>query len=175
MRGAGDWEQLQRTAERWRWWDRNNVTATLYLAEAVCASGEYEWSVELLSGLPDEDPITPTALLESSRILFEKLNRPLEGAERLERAVRIKPQFAEARRRLIFFYAFTLQRRKMVVHVREAIACDGDSPETYVYLMLQDSLTFGNGYDQNTKWCQGNPEEELFLVARAIHRIRAGP
>jgi tetratricopeptide (TPR) repeat protein len=60
----------------------------------------------------------------------------------------------------------------MVAHARAAIACDADMPETYAYLMLQDSLSFGNAYDENTKWHKGDPNEELFLVARAIHRIR---
>lgn len=172
-RAAEDWERLQGLGQRWRWWDRDNVTATLYLAEAACGSGQYEWSVELLSGLPDGDPITPSALLECSSILFERLNRPIEGAEKLERAVKLNPRLVEGWHRLIFFYAFTLQRQKMAAHARAAIACDADMPETYAYLMLEDSLSFGNAYDENTKWSRANPNEELFLVARAIHRIRA--
>lgn len=103
---------------------------------------------------------------------FDELNRPLDGAESLERAVRLAPALVEARRRLIYFYAFTLQRRKMLDHIYESLRLHCDVPEMYVYLMLQDSPPFANAYDENTRWHLGNKNEELFIVARAIYRIR---
>lgn len=171
-RGTRDWDRLEQCAQNWLWWDPANTNATIYLAEAAAETGQYERAVGLLSALPDRDPITPAALLQCSTILFDQLNRPIEGAERLERAVRLDPRAVEPRRRLIFFYAFTLQRRKMAAHARTAIAYGCEAPDAYAYLMLRDSLSFANAYDQNTKWFRGDREQELFLVARAIYRIR---
>jgi tetratricopeptide (TPR) repeat protein len=168
---AKDWQRLEQSAERWRGWEPGKAAPLVYLAEAARKTGRNERAAELLGQSPDSDKLTPSALLDRSTILFGPLNRPIEGAEALERAVKLDPKLAEARRRLIFFYAFTLQRPKMVRHCYEAIRHDCDLPETYVYLMLQDSLSFANAYDVNTKWFQGDPDEELFLVARAVYRV----
>ncbi len=170
---AEDWEQLERVAERWHFWDRNAAAPLIYMAEAANRTERYERAVELLQELPDDDPMTAAALLVRSDILFGPLNRAVEAAETLERAISLDPGLVEARRRLLYFYAYTLQRRKMVDLAYDTIENEADLPETYVYLMLQDSLGFSNAYDENTRWFRGDRENELFLVARAMHRIRS--
>lgn len=169
---AENWKEVQDLAVRWKWWSGARAEPLIFEAQAACKLGNYDQAVQALNHLPDDDPLTPNGLLDQSNILFNTLNRPIEGAEALERAVMLNPQFTEARRRLIYYYAFTLQRRKVIDHAYEAIQHDCDLPETYVYLMAQDWLTFANAYEQNTAWFQDNPDEELFLVARAINRIR---
>ncbi|MHB8970894.1 MAG: tetratricopeptide repeat protein [Pirellulaceae bacterium] len=166
-----DWQLLDDLAARWRWWDPFKAAPLIYLAESAYQKGALERAIYLLDLLPDDDPLTPPALVEQSSILFGPLNRPIRAAEVLERAVRLDPRNAEARRRLIFFYAFTLQRRKMADHVYAAIRNDCDSPEVYVYLVARDWLSFSNAYSQNTNWVLGNPNEELFLVSQAIYRV----
>ncbi|MBP87242.1 MAG: hypothetical protein CMJ64_11060 [Planctomycetaceae bacterium] len=32
-------------------------------------------------------------------------------------------------------------------------------------------MSFANAHDENTRWLEGDPDEEVFLVARAIYRI----
>jgi tetratricopeptide (TPR) repeat protein len=168
---AQDWEQLEADAKRWRRWAPWKAAPLIYLAEAAYQKGALEHAVHLLDQLPDGDPLTPAAILEQSSILFGSLNRPIRGAEVLERAVRLNPKLVEAHRRLIFFYAFSLQRRKMVDQIYEAIQYDCDVPEVYVYLVAQDWLSFSNAYTETTRWALDNPDEELFLVARAIYRV----
>ncbi len=170
-RRAGDWGRLEHLAQRWHWWERGAALPLVYLAEAAHEAGRDDQAADLLGQLPDRDPRTPAALIERSTLLFEALNRPLEGAETLERALDLDPTLVLARQRLIYFYAFTLQRKKMVDHCHEAMHYDSDLPETYVYLVGQDWLSFANAYDANTKWVRSSPDEELFLVARAIYRI----
>jgi tetratricopeptide (TPR) repeat protein len=170
---AEDWEGLELAAARWQRWDPYAADPLLYLAEVANQRQQYERAVELLDRLPDSDPVTPLALLERSAMQFGPLNRPLDGALTLERVLRLDPGSVEARRRLIFFYAFTLQRRKMAEHCYQAIVGDSDLPETYVYLVLQDGLSFANAYEENTRWFRGDREQELFFVARALYRIRA--
>ena len=170
-RRAKDWERLEELAERWHWWQRGKAAPLIYLAEAANETKRFERAAEVLERLPDADPMTPLALVERSSILFGPLNRPIEGAASLERAIKLNPKLIEARRRLIYFYAYTLQRRKMVQLAYDTIEHDCDLPETYVYLMLQDALSFSDAYDVNTRWFLGNRDEELFMVARAIYRI----
>ncbi len=167
-----DVERLEAAAGRWRFWDRSKAAPLIFLAEAANRRQQYDQAVEWLDLLPDGDPMTPAALVERSAMLFEALNRPVEGAVTLERALKLESRITEAWRRLIYFYAYTLQRRRMVECIYAAIDNDCDMPESYVYLLLNDNLSFGNGYDQNTKWFRGAPDEELFLVARALYRIR---
>lgn len=167
----GDWLGLERAASQLRKLQSQSALPLIFLAEAAQEQGRLEEAAAFLGQLPDGDPLTPPALLELSAIQFEALNRPLEAAAVLERTVRLDPRQCEARRRLIYFYAFSLQRRKMVEHARAAIESGCDAPETYVYLMGQDWLSFANAFDENSRWLAGNPDEELFLVARAMYRI----
>jgi tetratricopeptide (TPR) repeat protein len=166
-----DWELLDQLGARYRRWSPFTAEPFIFLAESAYRRGALERAVHLLDLLPDNDPMTPPAILVQSSILFGPLNRPIRGAEVLERAVRLDPRNAEARRRLIFFYAFSLQRRKMVQHAYEAIRWDCDSPEVYVYLVARDWLSFSNAYAENSRWSLNNPDEELFLVSRAIYRV----
>jgi tetratricopeptide (TPR) repeat protein len=169
---ANDTERVEALAQRWRAWEPNKAAPLICLAQAAYENKQYQRTVDLLHELPDDDPMTPPALIQQSTLLFDQFNRPIAGAESLERAVRLNPTLAEARRRLVYFYAFTLQRRKMVEQAYDAIRHDCDFPETYVYLMGRDWLSFANAYDENTKWMRESPDEELFLVARAIYRIK---
>lgn len=166
-----DWARLESAAKRWERWAPFQAAPLIYRAEAAYQKGALEHAVHLLDQLPDTDPLTPAALLEESTILFGSLNRPIRGAEVLERAVRLDPKLVEAHRRLVFFYAFTLQRRKMVSQIYEAIQENCDPPEVYVYLVAQDWLSFSNAYSETTRWALENPDEELLVVARAIYRV----
>ncbi len=168
---AKDWERLDRLASQWSWWRPDEATPLVHLAESAFQRGAFERASYLLDQLPDTDPITPTALVEQSAILFGPLNQPIRAGEVLERAVRLDPKNVEARRRLISFYAFTLQREKMAAHIRQAIRHDADVPETYVYLVARDWLSFSDAYTVTTKWSLDHPDEELFLVPRAIFRV----
>jgi tetratricopeptide (TPR) repeat protein len=168
---AKDWERLDELAAQWSWWQPGEGTPIVHLAESAFQRGAFERASYLLDQLPDTDPITPTALVEQSAILFGPLNQPIRAGEVLERALRLDPKNFEARRRLVFFYAFTLQRNKMAAHIREAIRNGADLPETYVYLVARDWLSFSNAYTITTKWSLDHPDEELFLVPRAIFRV----
>ena len=165
-----DWKRLESVAGRWTWWQANKAAPWGYAAQAAHELGADDRAAAYLERVPDRDPKAPRMLMERSNLLFGPLNRPLEGAAACERALNLTPPLAEAHRRLIFFYAYTLQRRKMVEQIKAAIQWDCDLPETYLYLLGQDWISFSNGYDENTKWMRNARDEELFLVARAIFR-----
>jgi tetratricopeptide (TPR) repeat protein len=85
----------------------------------------------------------------------------------------LNPRMPEAYRRVVYFYTYTLQRRKMVRRIYDAIANDCDQPEMYLYLIAQDYLSLGDAYDQTTKWLKGAPDEEILLVAQAYAGIKS--
>jgi tetratricopeptide (TPR) repeat protein len=171
---AKDWDRLEDLAPRWRGWEPGRADPVIYLAEAAQQRGDRERAVAWLDELPDGDPKTPAALLEQSNLLFGPLNRPIQGAAACERALQLNPRLPDAYRRLIYFYAYTLQRRKMVARIYAAIKYDCDRPETYIYLILQDSMSFRDGHEQNSKWLRGSPNEELFLVTQTLFGIKLG-
>ena len=167
---AKDWDQLAALSDRWLAWQPRRVDPLLYRAHAAAEKSDFELAVQLLERLPDVDQRTPEALMQCGAMYFGPLNRPLAGVRVYRRALALNPTLVEAHRRLIYFYAYTLQRRELASQIREAIEWDCDLPETYVYLFFLNSLSFGNAYDQNTEWLKGAPDEERFLVARPIYR-----
>lgn len=166
-----DWPTLKAAASALQMLQPHKALPLIYLAEAEVEQGNVEAAAEFLQRLPDDDPLTPPSLLELSGILFGPLNRAKDAAEVLERILRIDPLQCEARRRIVYYYAFTLQRRKMAEHARAAIRDGCDAPETYIYLFAQDWLSFSNAHEENTRWLSGYPNDELFLVARTLYRV----
>jgi tetratricopeptide (TPR) repeat protein len=168
-RERADWAELERQATAWASHQPERALPWLYAGEAAQRQGDLGRTAEYLLQVPDGDPRTPAALLELSDLLFYTLNRPLEGAATCERILRVDPTNDEAHRRLIFFYAMTVQRQKMIRQARRAIDLGCDTPETFIYLIGADWLTFSNAFDLNTRWLEADPDNELFLVAKAIH------
>jgi tetratricopeptide (TPR) repeat protein len=168
---AKNWEQLATLAARYSDWQSQQAAPWMYRAQAAHELGQIAESADYLDRLPDHDRRTPAALLERATLLFGPLNRPLDAEQTCLRALRLNPSLVDAHRRLIYFYAFTLQRQKMVAQIRKAIEYECDLPETYIYLLSQDWLSFGNAYQENTRWMQSDRDSELFLVARAIYRV----
>ncbi|MCO6457546.1 MAG: tetratricopeptide repeat protein [Pirellulaceae bacterium] len=170
---AADWPRLDRLASAWAGWEPQNADPWIFWAEAQQQQGNYEQASRLLERLPDEHPRTVPALLERSTLLFGPLNRPFEGVATCERILRLEPRQCEARQRLIFFYAQTLQRRKLVREIHAALDTDCDLPENYVYLLGTDWITFSNGYELNNRWLTAEPENPIFLAARAMHFVHS--
>ena len=166
-----NWQRVTELASAWSQLAPQQADPWICLAAAASERGEVQQAVDYLARLPDGDPKTPGALLERSGMLFNALHRPIEGAADCDRALRLQPHLPEAHQRLIFFYAFTMQRARMVKQIRVALENDCDLPETYVYLFGRDWLSFANGMQENVKWMRHDPDNELFLVAAAMYAI----
>jgi len=167
---AKDWPRLATESDRWLAWQPRRTDPLLYGAQAAVETEDYGKAVKLLEQLPDADQRTPEALAQCGAIYFGPLNRPVEGVKAYRRALSLNPTLLQVHQRLIYFYAYTLQRQELVRQIHEALEWNCDLPETYVYLFFVSSLSFGDAYEQNTEWLKGAPEEELFLVARPIYR-----
>ncbi len=172
-REARQWDELETLATAWIAWDQRAATAWLYAAEAASEQGQDVRSAAYLYFLPDDDPRTPAALLELSHLQFGTLNQPEAAAQTCERILRLQPNASEAHRRLIFFFAMSRQRSRIIEEARRAIQHGCDTPETFLYLLGADWITFTNGEELNQRWLQSAPESETFLVAAAFHRVRS--
>jgi tetratricopeptide (TPR) repeat protein len=172
-RRAKQWPELERLSRQWIEWEQDKAQPWLYAAEAASAQGENIRTASYLYYLPNDDPRTPVALLELSHMQFGILNQPIAAAQTCERILSIQPDNAEAHRRLIFYYAMSRQRARMIEEARRAIQLGCDTPETYLYLIGADWITFTNGYEVNQRWLQSAPTSEIFQVAAAMHWVRS--
>jgi len=165
---AQNWTELETRARDWAAWRPADADAGITLAVALQEQGKLEESAEVLQALPEQDPKTIAAWLELSNLQFGLLNRPFDGVATCERILQIQPRILEAHRRLIFFYAITLQRVKLTSQIYRAIELGCEPREAYVYLMLGELPIFTNGFETANHWLQKDPEAELFLVARTV-------
>ena len=162
------WDELQRLAGEWSRRDPQSADPWLFLAEASEGQRDRPATAAALARIPDSDPRAPQALVELAKLEFGLLNRPFEGEATCQRLLRLEPRAAFAHQRLIQYYALTLQREKLVQQIRFAVDQKREPPEAYVYLLLLDSLRMGNGMKFNEIWLEAHPDEEIFVVARAI-------
>jgi tetratricopeptide (TPR) repeat protein len=170
-RNAQDWQTLEARARAWAWWQPDRALPWVYAAMGAQQQGNVTQAAEYLERIPDGDPQASESLLALVDFQFNELDKPFEAEATCRRILRIDPAVGEAHRRLIFFYGMTLQRQKMVRQARQAIELSCDTPATYVHVIGADWLTFSNAYELNGRWLQNDPDNELLLVARALHYV----
>ena len=164
-RQVRDWARTEELAFEWAHLEPTLADPLIIAAESAMALGNYGAAGDYLEVLPDNDPKTVPALLQRVDLMFGQLSRPSEAVRTLDRVLRLDPENCEARRRLTFYYAITLQRIKTYQITKESIDVGCDMPETYVYLMGADWLTLANTESVNLRWLGENPGTELFEVA----------
>ena len=167
-RDGRKWDELKRLADEWARRDPKAADPWLFLAEAAEGRGDGPATAVALASVPETDPRVKPALIELAKLEFGLLNRPFEGEAACIRLLRLEPRAAFAHQRLIQYYALSLQREKLVQAIRFAVDQRREPPEAYVYLLLLDSLRMSNGVKFNETWLTAHPDEEVFLVARAI-------
>ena len=169
LSAEGKWVELEQLAREWRQWNPDSDESLLFLADARLNQGDVVEAQDYLQRLPDtSDKIIPSLLL-ASELQLGPGNLPLAAPETLERVLKIDPSSSTAQQRLIFFYALTLQRTKMLKQLRQAVATRSEPIEAYVYLVLSSHMSLTNGISYTSRWLQSDPENELLRVARAVH------
>lgn len=174
LREARQWRELNQVARNWIGTNPKSMRGILFAAQSSEKLGNHEEAVQILLAAPRNQKLSAVALAEAAEIQFSILNRPEEAVKNFEETLRLDPTEVQSRQRLIFFYAMTLQRKKMVAHVLEAIRLGQETRANYVYLVGQDWLIFSNGPQYNHLWRKSNPESEHFNVARALGVVANG-
>jgi tetratricopeptide (TPR) repeat protein len=168
LSAQNNWDELAKVSERWARVDPHQATPWLFRAEAAERLKDWAHVVEYLDRVPRDDSRAIPALARKAVAEFENLNRPLDGMKTCDEALRIDPRLLMAHKQTIFFCAMTLQRAEMVRRIRRAIEVRRESPESYVYLLSASWLYSGSIYRHNTRWLEADPDNEMYLVARAL-------
>ena len=168
LRNQKQWKALAQLGQQWSEWDPSSADAWLFQAEAAQESSSLETAVDLLARIPIDDKKAIPALIMKANIEFEDLNQPLDAVKTCHQLLQIKPSLPFANQRLIFFYALTSQRQKLIEQITAAIRLGCEPREAYAYLMISDALSFTNGFEVNSAWRQSSPDAEVFIVGRAV-------
>jgi tetratricopeptide (TPR) repeat protein len=175
LRGARQWRELRLVSQKWIDANPKNMRAIFFAAQSAEKLGEFDEAVELLLSAPrNQKDQAAIALAEAAEIQFSTLNQPVEAVKNFEEALRLDPREAESRQRLIFVYAMTMERQKMVDHIKMAIDLGLETRENYVYLVGSEWLIFSNGPQYNNLWRKSDLENEHFNVARALGVVANG-
>lgn len=163
------WDELQSLAEPWSKWDSQNGEPWMFLGHA--ASGRRDWAaaVASYSRVPETHPGFVPAMIQVSELSFEHLNDPLKGVDACHRILKVDPLAAGAQRQLIWYYAMTLQRAKLLQQIESAVKAQREPREAYAYYFLADSFRTKFAVKLNQRWQELAPDEEVFQVARVLH------
>jgi tetratricopeptide (TPR) repeat protein len=172
---SSSWIDLHAIASAWLQWDVKSNDARMYRAEAAQKLGRIDEAVEDLGSVTDDYVGALQALAIRGDTLFSDLNRPYEAVETWERMLHINPRADLARQRLIYFFAMTMQREKMIKGIYEAMELGCEPPEAYAYLLLAYEVMFSDGLRLTKQWMQLYPEDETLKAAHAVYLARFSP
>lgn len=166
---AESWDRLDAIATRWVEWDPRSDDGWIYVAEASTQLDKLARAVDALGRVRDSYHGALEALAIRADMQFSDLNRPYDAVATWERMLEIDPLADLARQRLIYFYAMTLQREKMLEQIRKAMTLFCEPPESYTYYMLAYEINFSDGLTLIRKWRDACPDDEALEVAHAIY------
>ncbi|MDG2391160.1 MAG: hypothetical protein P8M30_17770 [Planctomycetaceae bacterium] len=171
-REAEDWELLREISERWVSHNTDSGTGWLALADSCQSLGDLECAQSALGKIAPTDPHYLEARALRGDLLYLDLKRPSEAESNWREMLEIDSASAEAYQGLISFYALSVQRHKMMETIRDAIAKQCEPPESYVYLILSDRLSFGTGKFRIDEWLEKEPDNQILEVAHAYYVAR---
>ncbi|QDV49945.1 tetratricopeptide repeat protein [Gimesia fumaroli] len=171
---AEDWPAAEQAARKWTRREPENSDAWLDLAEACRQQNKFVETADALGQISDTDPRVLKSLAIRTDLLLSELQNPIKAIETCQRILKIDPRADRARQRLIYIDAMMLRRLEMVKEIRQAMELHCEPPEAYIYLLLSDSLNFGNGAPLVSSWLKSDPKNEDLQVAMAIYVARSG-
>jgi tetratricopeptide (TPR) repeat protein len=163
------WDELAVMSERWSRVEPLKAEPWLFRAEAAENRGEWENLISYLDQIPRSDRRSIAALVRKAAAEFEYVNRPWDGMKTCDEVLALDPRVLLAHKQVIFFQVMTLQRAELVRRIRNAIRLRRESPWAYAYLASSSWIYSASLYRQNTRWLESDPDNETFLVARALH------
>ena len=165
------WSDLVERARLWTECSPKDADGWLFRAEAAQNTGDFILATEYLAQVDENSPKYLPSQLVRAELLLGSGNRPLDG-ERVCRLILDKePRATKPHQWLIQYYAMTLQKQKLLAQIREAIRVQQEPPEAYVLAFSIDTLRLSNGPEVNSRWLEACPNEEIFLVAQALHSV----
>jgi tetratricopeptide (TPR) repeat protein len=167
-----DWELLHQSASEWLGWDNDCDEATLFLAEALAQKDEHASAVQLLNSVSDDYHSIVQVLSYKAEMLMADLRRPHDAATAWLAMLELEPNASVPRQRLIYVYAMTLQRQKMLALIMDSIKLNSEPQESYSYLLLANDLNFSDGLAMTTRWRSADKENRILEIAQAVYAAR---
>lgn len=172
---VSDWSNAQQLAEIWVKETPDDGDAWIALAEATRHLKQFDRTAECLKNVPRQDRRYLKVLELRGDLLFSELGQPLQAIENWQQMLDTQPDYPVAHQRLIYAYAMTQQRAKLVDQIHLAIQQKCEQTDAYIYLMLASNLQFSDGYLRTTEWLQAHPDDPSLQVAQAIYAMRVPP
>lgn len=169
------WDEARILADRWVRRAPADADAWFSLAEVARSQGDLAATAESLRRVPPSDRRYLKAQALRGDLLLDGLRKPAEAIVAWQDMLRQSPGAEVAHQRLIYVYAMTLQRNRMVEQIRQAIRHRAEPPEAYGYLLAAPNLVFSDGYHRVGQWLAESPDDETLRVAHAIFAARTNP
>lgn len=169
------WDEARILADRWARRAPADADAWFSLAEVARSQGDLSATAESLRRVPPSDRRYLKAQTLRGDLLLDGLRKPAEAIVAWQDMLRLSPAAEVAHQRLIYVYAMTLQRNRMVEQIRKAIRFRAEPPEAYGYLLSAPNLMFSDGYHRVGQWLENAPDDETLRVAHAIFAARTNP
>lgn len=169
------WEDARMWAEVWTQRQPNDAGAWLARAEAARQLQDWKATEDSLARIPRTDRRYLRAQALRGDLALEALRDPFLAMTVWQDLMRVAPTSNLAHQRLIYLYAMTLQRGRMIEQIRTAIRLRCEPPEAYGYLLAANSLLFSDGYPRVSQWQRQHPEDETLRVAQAVFAARTNP
>ena len=172
LQSQRNWTKLLIAAREWQRIEPGRREALRAGATAGKELYQAASTFEFLRDYPREskDDIPWLTLLVD--LQFGPLHKPEDGAETCREILRLDPDSASTRQRLLFFYAVTVQPVELLHVAYQAAESREDLPEFYVYAFLADGLKLSNALIRIQQWLNGNTRDELLMVAYALNTAR---
>lgn len=167
-----NWGELRGIAESWLKVNPTSNDAHLFLAEACVQTFQFDDAISHLKQVSQDHHGYLESLGAQAEILFTDLNQPFEAVELWRQMLDMEPSANVPHQRLIFWYAMTLQRQKMVQQILTAAKSKSEPPESYSYLVLTNDLNFSDGLATVTRWRTQYPDSRLLEVAQAVYAAK---
>jgi hypothetical protein len=168
-----DWERAEQIGLRWTEFEPKNSRCLIQLADAAKGQQAYDRTAGYLLRVPNDDPAALTMLSLAADLQFHELVLPFAAEQTWLRMVAIEPRANVPRKRLMYFYALSLQRGKLRAQVLDAIRAQAETPDTYVYLMLLYELRFSDAFPKLSAWLRTDPANRILRVAQAYALLQA--
>lgn len=172
---VSDWSDAQQHAEIWVRETPRDGDAWIALAEATRHLKQFNKTAECLGNVPRQDRRYLKTMELRGDLLFSELGQPLRAIENWQQMLDAQPSNPVAHQRLIYTYAMTQQRAKLVHQIHTAIQQQCEQQDAYVYLLLASNLQFSDGYLRTTEWLRAHPDDSTLQVAQAIYAMRVPP
>jgi len=165
----GSWGRLLRSSRAWLVLQPDNREARKAGVVAGKALRDVDSVREFLNDYPCEIPDDVPLISMFADLNFGPLNDPFKGAAACRDILKVTANHQESHRRLVFFYAMTQQQGALQAQIQEALINDCDLPEVFAYSFLGTGLQLSNGRSVTENWLRDAPENELLIVAHALH------